>query len=176
MLNKPVAAGQGRKRRIIVIELLAIAILSVIVFKLSGYYDVVEQVLAYMRRHEIHELDELISVAVFLVVGFAFFSLHRWCEARTYARYLQQQSVELQQALDDIKQLRSFLPICSSCKQIRDDDGEWHPIEAYISEHTNAEFSHDMCPGCIRSWYPELATQVEGQLNIDHHQMAPHVK
>jgi PAS domain S-box-containing protein len=55
---------------------------------------------------------------------------------------------ELQVALAEVKTLRSFLPICSYCKSIRDDDDYWHSLEEYILKHTNTRFSHGVCPAC----------------------------
>jgi PAS domain S-box-containing protein len=62
---------------------------------------------------------------------------------------------ELQAALASIKTLRGFLPICSSCKKIRDDKGYWTQLEAYLLEHSEAEFSHGFCPDCARRLYPQ---------------------
>ena len=62
---------------------------------------------------------------------------------------------ELQQALSEVKALSGLLPICSSCKKIRDDKGYWNQIEAYIAEHTEAQFSHGLCPECARKLYPK---------------------
>lgn len=63
---------------------------------------------------------------------------------------------EREKALEDIKVLRGFLPICASCKKIRDDQGYWSLIEDYIITHSEADFSHGMCPSCARELYPEL--------------------
>ena len=63
---------------------------------------------------------------------------------------------ELQEALANIKRLRGMLPICSSCKKIRDDKGYWNQIESYIRDHTEAEFTHGICPECIKKLYPDL--------------------
>jgi len=57
--------------------------------------------------------------------------------------------------LREIKTLRGFLPICASCKKIRDDGGYWSQIEAYISEHSDAKFTHGICPECLKKLYPE---------------------
>ena len=57
---------------------------------------------------------------------------------------------ELKQALAKIKTLRGMLPICASCKQIRDDKGYWHQVEVYIQSHTDTEFTHGFCPDCAR--------------------------
>jgi DNA-binding NtrC family response regulator len=56
--------------------------------------------------------------------------------------------VQLKEAADKIKTLRGVVPICSYCKQIRNDKGFWEQVEVYVHEHTEAEFSHGMCPGC----------------------------
>ncbi len=56
----------------------------------------------------------------------------------------------------EIKRLRGLLPICSSCKKIRDDKGYWNQIEVYIRDRSDAEFSHGICPECIKKLYPDL--------------------
>jgi len=62
---------------------------------------------------------------------------------------------ELTDALAQIKTLKGLLPICSSCKKIRDDMGYWNTLEKYIMEHSEAEFTHGICPDCIRKYFPE---------------------
>lgn len=64
--------------------------------------------------------------------------------------------VELQKALSEVKKLSGFLPICASCKKIRDDEGYWQQIESYIMDRSEAQFSHGICPDCARKLYPEL--------------------
>lgn len=64
----------------------------------------------------------------------------------------------LTRALDDVKTLRGIVPICASCKRIRDDTGYWKQVEAYVTEHTEAQFSHGVCPECAKRLYGELAT------------------
>ncbi|MBM3303431.1 MAG: hypothetical protein FJY85_26225, partial [Deltaproteobacteria bacterium] len=66
---------------------------------------------------------------------------------------------ELQQALAKVKKLSGLLPICASCKNIRDDRGYWQQIESYIRDHSEADFSHGICPECARKLYPELFTE-----------------
>ena len=61
---------------------------------------------------------------------------------------------ELEEALDRVKVLSGLLPICASCKKVRDDGGYWKQIEAYISEHSEATFTHSVCPGCFAQLYP----------------------
>ena len=62
----------------------------------------------------------------------------------------------LEGALSKVKLLSGFLPICASCKNIRDDKGYWNQIESYIRDHSEAEFSHGICPECAKKLYPEL--------------------
>lgn len=69
---------------------------------------------------------------------------------------------ELQEALAKVKLLSGFIPICASCKKIRDDTGYWQQVEAYIQKHSNAEFSHSICPDCSHKLYPELYPKPPG--------------
>jgi len=62
---------------------------------------------------------------------------------------------ELQEGLSRVKALSGLLPICASCRKIRDKEGEWHNLEVYIRNHTEADFSHGICPDCRRELYPE---------------------
>jgi hypothetical protein len=67
--------------------------------------------------------------------------------------------VELKKALNEVKTLGGLLPICASCKKIRDDQGYWNQLEDYIQKHSEAEFSHSVCPDCAKILYPELGLQ-----------------
>ncbi|MCK5404292.1 MAG: hypothetical protein KAI75_03645 [Desulfobulbaceae bacterium] len=69
---------------------------------------------------------------------------------------LEEANRNLQEALTKVKTLSGFIPICASCKKIRDDKGYWNQIEAYIQKHSNAEFSHGICPECLKKLYPEF--------------------
>lgn len=63
---------------------------------------------------------------------------------------------ELKNALSEVKTLSGLLPICAYCKKIRDDKGYWNQIETYIHQHSDARFSHGMCPDCMKRLYPEI--------------------
>jgi len=67
---------------------------------------------------------------------------------------------ELQSAIENIKTLKGLLPICSSCKKIRDDSGYWDAVDAYIVKHGLASVSHSLCPACIRHLYPGMADKI----------------
>jgi CheY-like chemotaxis protein len=64
--------------------------------------------------------------------------------------------LRLQEALAEVKTLKGFIPICASCKKIRDDEGYWSQLEAYISKHTDAAFTHSICPDCAKQFRAEI--------------------
>lgn len=68
---------------------------------------------------------------------------------------------ELQEALKRVKTLNGLLPICASCKKIRNDSGYWEQVESYIRSRSNAEFTHGICPDCVRLLYPEYQSILE---------------
>jgi len=69
----------------------------------------------------------------------------------------------LQAALKEIKTLEGIIPICSHCKQIRDDKGYWNQIETYIQDHSESEFSHSICQECATKYYPDMDLYDEDQ-------------
>ena len=74
---------------------------------------------------------------------------------------------DLRDALSRVKLLSGLLPICASCKKIRDDRGYWNQIESYIRDHSEANFSHGICPDCARKEYPELFAERRGKRKRD---------
>ena len=72
-------------------------------------------------------------------------------------RELAEKNRDLEQALREVKVLRGFIPICASCKKIRNDKGYWQQIEAYIQERSEALFSHGICKECLKKLYPDFA-------------------
>lgn len=71
-------------------------------------------------------------------------------------RELADKNATLEEALAEVKTLSGFLPICASCKKIRDDKGYWSQIESYISKHSSAQFSHSICPECAEKFYADV--------------------
>jgi hypothetical protein len=106
----------------------------IVVFALSIYFHRSRAVYEELLAHE-HNLEALV-------------------DARTLQ--LNQKNIELETALAEVKKLSGFLPICASCKKIRDDKGYWSQIEEYIRDRSEAQFSHSICPDCARKLYPEL--------------------
>ena len=82
-------------------------------------------------------------------------------ERKILIQELQQTLEELQKSLAKVKTLSGLLPICASCKKIRDDSGYWKQIEAYIREHSDATFTHGLCPECVKKLYPGVVIEDE---------------
>lgn len=66
-------------------------------------------------------------------------------------------NAELREALNQIKTLSGLIPICAACKKIRDDKGYWNQLESYLEEHSDAVFSHGLCPECFQQYFPDAA-------------------
>jgi DNA-binding response OmpR family regulator len=71
---------------------------------------------------------------------------------------------ELRLALDQVKTLRGIVPICARCKNIRDDQGYWNQVEVYVRDHTEAQFSHGICPDCMKQLYPDFLVAADGTI------------
>jgi len=127
----------------------------------AARYDILERIVKFSGEHENWELDEVITVSIFLVVALAFSLIRRWRLLLISQMDLAQRNKQLQKALSEIKQLKGIIPICASCKQIRDDEGFWHQVESYVRDHSEAEFSHSICPECMKKLYPEFVEKEE---------------
>ncbi len=74
----------------------------------------------------------------------------------------------LRRALDEVETLRGLLPICASCKNIRDDKGYWNTIEEYFTRRTSVDFSHTVCPECMKKLYPDMWERLSGAGALEH--------
>jgi len=81
-------------------------------------------------------------------------------------RSLRQKNEELSNALAQVKQLKGLLPICMFCKKIRDDGNYWQQVEDYVAQHTQADFSHSICPDCLEKHYPEYAQRQKARKTV----------
>ena len=106
-------------------------------------------------------LDVTLAYACANIAG-AFVSQerHTW-RRRAFLAFRQEVATrrELQAALHEVKTLQGIIPICSHCKNIRSEKGDWQHIEAYVHSHSDAEFSHGVCPDCMRLHYPDFADE-----------------
>ena len=80
--------------------------------------------------------------------------------ARLY-QLAQERADRLEKAQQEIKTLRGIIPICTSCKKIRNDEGYWQQVETYIGNHSEALFSHGVCPDCMEELYPEYTQRIK---------------
>ena len=117
------------------------------------------------RADIIHERSQLLMllfsvIGIFLSLIIAATTIRRFNYFMERYREAEEEQerliLELQKALTEVKTLSGFLPICASCKMIRDDAGYWNQIESYIKTHSNVEFSHSLCPECAEKLYPKL--------------------
>lgn len=92
------------------------------------------------RTYEVHQTNEML--------------LHEIEERKKVEKERESLISELQDALKEIRRLSGLLPICSSCKKIRNDEGDWEYLEVYISNRSEAEFTHGICPECTQRLYP----------------------
>lgn len=76
-------------------------------------------------------------------------------------RELQDRNKELEEALGKVRVLSGLIPICANCKKVRDDQGYWTQVEVYIRDHSDADFSHGICPDCLELLYPQYAKRIE---------------
>ena len=101
----------------------------------------------YRRDFSEHEVNFILSIANVLATAI---------ERNKIETDREKLIQELRITLDEVKTLRGLIPICSNCKKIRDDEGYWNQIETYILDHSEAEFSHGICPECAKKLYPDL--------------------
>ena len=118
-------------------DLLIIISLMSLVFAGTIYF--MEKVAEWYHKDGVGLIDEVKITLGILTCAFAIFALRRWRE--------------LQSALSNIKTLQGLLPLCASCKKIRDDNGYWNQLEAYLLDHSDAEITHGICPECMKKLY-----------------------
>lgn len=105
-------------------------------------------------RRDFASLAIIVAIASFPAAGYLMMQ-----EILLAKRQLEEQVEKLQEALRHVQRLQGLLPICMDCHKIRTDEQSWQRIELYISEHTDATFSHGLCPECARKRYSELGLQ-----------------
>jgi hypothetical protein len=112
------------------------------------------------RNFFIASWNTVTHFAFFIVVTLLLSRLRIYVQERTDLIF------KLQNALGDVKELGGILPICASCKRIRNDEGYWQHVEEYLRGHTNAEFSHGLCTECSMKLYPKLHKKLNDKGDI----------
>ena len=152
-------------RRRQLIDLILIITFAVAAYLISSVYDLLEKLVDFSRKHETWELDEFVTVFIFLVFALLIYTIRRLREINDLKNKLGVRNIELEKALSEVKRLRGILPICANCKKIRDDAGYWHQVEMYVTDHTDAEFSHSICPDCMKKLYSDLDIEIPADYN-----------
>ena len=96
-----------------------------------------------------------LSLSITEVCGLAIENAKRYQFIRDPEDQLRTEKEKLEKALSEVKTLSGLIPICSHCKKIRDDKGYWNQVEAYISQHSDAKFSHGICQDCLQLHYAD---------------------
>ena len=153
------------------LEVLGIIVLAILGAAISYYYDFIEKMYLWSILDESHLIDDLVAFFIVLTFGLTIFSFRRWreeirkhSELKRLMLEKEKMIVELHEANEKIKILKGFLPICSHCKKIRNDEGYWQQLEKYISEHSEAQFSHGICPTCAKEHFSELLSEKDSSL------------
>ena len=108
--------------------------------------DLIQEILPL---YDIHELWMRMFICVLFVV-FGVYAQFIIDKRRALEKEREKLIAELQISLQEIKTLRNILPVCSNCKKVRDDKGNWHNLEIYIRDHSQTDFSHGICPECLK--------------------------
>lgn len=119
----------------------------------------IEPLLAISHRHItwvflVHILLWFIGIGLFIQAAYRLQTSEH--KRRQVEQEREKLISDLRDNLANIKTLHGLIPICASCKKIRDDKGYWHQVEVYVSEHSEADFSHSICEECARKLYPEI--------------------
>ncbi len=113
----------------------------------------------------LHYDSETISefILTYTIVSILSFGIE---SSRTYYyNKLSEEKLALEQSIKQVKTLQGLLPICASCKKIRDDKGYWNQLEVYIRDNSEADFSHSICPECFPKLYPELVDKRQTEIS-----------
>lgn len=135
-------------------DLMFIGAFSIFIYTISANFDLEERVDSFCDLYERYEIDELLLVALFLIPVSMIYFFRRWLEIR-------QANQRLGAAQSEIEHLRGIIPICCSCKKIRDDEGYWHEVETYFKDHLDTSFTHGICDDCTRKLYPDLHRKLQ---------------
>ncbi len=137
-----------------------IAILAIGVLGLTMNFDEFNKVIGWLYRHDTQRLDLFFSVIVFLLPAILIYAWrrHKEMEEQMRHRFLAEQEKErlvpqLENALSDLSVLRSLLPLCPSCKRVRDSKGNWYQVEVYIEARLDQKPALGLCPDCAKQSY-----------------------
>ena len=134
--------------------------MHVVVFDIGSFKDEIFPI------YDAHEF--IMRVTITIVALFAGILSQKMANKLILANKKEKQLNELlEKSIKEIKVLKEVIPICASCKTIRDDEGYWNNIEKYISEHSDTKFTHGICPECAAKLYPEISNTSQSEKKGD---------
>jgi len=152
------------RKRVCYLILLELLIVLILTFGWEFWFE--EPTFAYLAidhgpEDMTEQMEYMITSSVFVIIALI---VPFGIIIRDFSR-LEKTTKRLQGALDNIKTLEGLLRMCANCKNIRDDDGYWQQVEVYIRQHSNANFSHSICPKCAAQLYPGLYDEAKTEEN-----------
>ena len=141
-------------------DLLIGALAAVGVFVVSATFDIFNKVIGWIYRHDTWQLDELFTVAIYLVFAIAIFAWRRYKELREEVRQRKEVEAENARLIPELERtraglttLRMLLPLCSFCGRVREENGDWSEVSVYLEEHLLMRLDDGICPECARKVY-----------------------
>jgi len=135
---------------------------------------------SHMPELQILSIESIANVVIFTICLFAFCLFYEYARSGIEGELIEDIQMrkkaenknlvliaELQRALNEVKKLSGLLPICASCKSVRDDNGYWSQVEVYLEQNSDAEFSHGLCPDCVQDLYPDLDIDLDDLYSAD---------
>lgn len=136
-------------RRKAKIDLAVLAVLTLLLYGSLSVFHVLSHLYTWGTEHEGWQLEHVATFFAVLTVMFAVYATRRWLDAR---REMHRREV----AESQLHVLRGILPICSHCHRIRTEEDEWVTMDRYVRKHSDADFSHGICPDCLVEHYPDV--------------------
>ena len=145
----------------ITVDIIIVTLVTLLSYFMFSLFDVMEKIVEISSKYEQYEIDEIISTFIVLAFLMVWFSFRRWKDSISLGFVIKKKNEELQKALDEVRQLKGILPICSYCKKIRCDSGYWEQVDIYLQKHSEADISHGICPECLEKHYPEEFKKIQ---------------
>lgn len=140
---------------------------AAVVFAVSASFNVLNMIIGWIYQHETWQLDELFTVCIFLTGAMSVYAFRRYRDMlreialRQHAEAANARLVPaLERAREDAASLRKIIPVCPSCKRIRDTKGDWFALETYLEIHYMSRVNDALCPGCARDAFVRAQARV----------------
>ena len=145
-------------------EMLIITAMSIPLMYIAVNFDLLEKLYYFSRKYEEYEIDEIFVLLLFAAFILFFYNVRNNKKLKTANELIKNKNNELEKVLKEISTLKGMLTICSVCKKIKVDENYWQKIEDYISENSDAQFSHGICMDCANKLYPDIISGKDKQV------------